>query len=113
MIIMALLNKKLLQWTKDLFKNKNKANVYFFTSTFLGNITAVCCSLYALSVLPSVVAQSVFSLAPFFILVINHLYKREKLKPVQIIAAIISISGVYLVLWQKEWLVKLHSLCSV
>lgn len=113
MIIMALLNKKLLQWTKDLFKNTNKANVYFFTSTFLGNITAVCCSLYALSVLTSVVAQSVFSLAPFFILVINHLYKREKLKPVQIIAAIISISGVYLVLWQKEWLVKLHSLCSV
>jgi drug/metabolite transporter (DMT)-like permease len=52
-------------------------------------------------------------LAPFFILVINHLYKKEKLKPLQVIAAIISISGVYLVLWQKEWLVKLHSLCSV
>jgi drug/metabolite transporter (DMT)-like permease len=107
MLGIALFNKKLVRWTKDLLQNKNKANIYFFTSTFLGNITAVCCSLYALSVLPSVVAQSVFSLAPFFILVINHLYKKEKLKPLQVIAAIISITGVYLVLWQKEWLEKL------
>lgn len=104
MLLIALFNKKLIQWTKDLIQNKNKANIYFFSSTFLGNITAVCCSLYALSVLPSVVAQSIFSLAPFFILVINHLYKKEKLKMVQVLAALLSVFGVYLVLWQKELL---------
>ncbi len=101
MLVMALSRKKLVQWTKDLLQNKNKANIYFFTSTFLGNITAVCCSLYALTVMPSVFAQSIFSLAPFFILVINHFYKKEKLKRFQIVAAVISVIGVYLVLWQN------------
>lgn len=101
MAVIALFNKKLVQWTKDLLQNKNKANAYFFASTFLGNITAVCCSLYALTVLPSVVAQSVFSLAPFFSLAINHLYKKEKLKVIQVIAALLSVLGVYLVLWQN------------
>ena len=102
MIFIALLNKKLLQWTKDLLENKNNANSYFFISTFLGNITAVCCSLYALKVLPSVVAQSIFSLAPFFILVIHQIYKKEKPKFSQVLAALLSLLGVYLVLWQKE-----------
>lgn len=102
MVVIAFFSKKLVLWMKDLIKNKNDANKYFFLSTFLGNITAVCCSLYALSVLSSVLAQSIFSLAPFLILPINSIVRKEKMQLKQIIAFIISITGVYAILWQKE-----------
>jgi drug/metabolite transporter (DMT)-like permease len=103
MVLIALANKKLIVWSKDILNNKNGANMYFFVSTFLGNITAVSCSLYALSILPSVLAQSIFSLTPFFILIFNIIFKKEKMQMNQFIAFLISIFGVYLVLWQNEF----------
>lgn len=101
MLIYALVNKKLKQWLIDFKKNKNKANMYFILSTTLGNVIAVSCSLYALSIMDTLIAQSIFSLTPFFILPLNFIINKEKITHITIVSFIISISGVYLILWEK------------
>lgn len=101
MLAYALINGKLIQWLKDFRNNKNNANKYFIISTTLGNVIAVSCSIYALSVLDSVVAQSIFSLIPFFILPLNVVINKERITNNTFISFVISIFGVYLILWEK------------
>lgn len=101
MLAYALVNGKLIQWLNDFKNNKNNANKYFIASTTLGNVIAVSCSIYALSILDSVVAQSIFSLIPFFILPLNFIINKERITYTTFISFIISISGVYLILWEK------------
>jgi len=102
MLILALIIKKLKLWLIDFKNNKNKANNYFIISTFLGNIIAVSFSLYALSMADSVIVQSIFSLVPFFILPINYFINKEKITLTTITSFLISITGVYLTLWEKS-----------
>jgi len=108
MFIYAIMNGKLIQWLNDFRNNKNNANKYFIASTTLGNVIAVSCSIYALSILDSVVAQSIFSLIPFFILPLNFIINKEKITYTTFISFVISISGVYLILWEKTIINKFN-----
>ncbi len=106
MFIYALINRKLITWLTDFKQNKNNANKYFITSTTLGNVIAVSCSIYALSKLDSVVAQSIYSLTPFFIIPLNYFINKEKITIVTFVSFLISIIGAYLILWENKIMVR-------
>lgn len=68
--------------------------------SIFGPTLGVSSSLYAASVLNVSVAQTIFALVPVVVLMVSFLFYREKLRLISVLAALVSIAGVLVLVWQ-------------
>jgi drug/metabolite transporter (DMT)-like permease len=71
------------------------------TGTVFGPVIGVSMSLYAASVIEVSLAQTIFSLLPISVMLAAVFLGREKLERTSIIAALIGVSGVFILVWRK------------
>lgn len=70
--------------------------------TLFGPVIGVSMSLYAASVIEVSLAQTIFSLLPISVITMAFLLGKEKLEATSIIAALISVAGVFILVWRNE-----------
>lgn len=74
--------------------------------TLFGPVIGVSMSLLAASLVEVSLAQTIFSLLPITVMIAATLTGKEKIEPASFIAALISVAGVFVLVWRDE-LVKL------
>jgi drug/metabolite transporter (DMT)-like permease len=70
--------------------------------TVFGPVIGVSMSLLAASIIEVSLAQTIFSLLPITVMLAAVLSGREKLELSSFIAAIISVGGVFILVWREE-----------
>lgn len=70
--------------------------------TLFGPVIGVSASLYAASLLEVSLAQTVFSMLPISVILSAVLLGKEKIEPQSLIAALISVAGVFVLVWRDE-----------
>jgi drug/metabolite transporter (DMT)-like permease len=68
--------------------------------TLFGPIIGVSMSLFAASILEVSLAQTIFSFLPISVVVTAYALGKEKIKPQSIAAALLSICGVFILMWR-------------
>lgn len=72
--------------------------------TLFGPVMGVSMSLYAASLLEVSLAQTIFSLLPISVILWAFLLGKEKIEAKSFIAAVISVAGVFVLVWRAELL---------
>jgi drug/metabolite transporter (DMT)-like permease len=86
---------------KDITFNKTILKP-ILTGTIFGPVIGVSMSLFAASVIEVSLAQTIFSLLPISVIITAFLLGKEKLEASSIIAALISVAGVFVLVWRNE-----------
>ena len=73
-----------------------------FIGTLFGPVIGVSASLYAASLLEVSLAQTVFSMLPISVILTAVLLGKEKIEAKSLIAALISVAGVFVLVWRDE-----------
>lgn len=88
---------------KDITLNKTVLKPVLI-GTLFGPVIGVSMSLYAASVIEVSLAQTIFSLLPITVIVTAFLLGKEKLEASSLIAALVSVAGVFVLVWRNELL---------
>ncbi len=72
------------------------------TGVLFGPVIGVSMSLLAASLIEVSLAQTVFSLLPITVMLAAALSGKEKVEPASFIAALISVAGVFVLVWRDE-----------
>lgn len=72
--------------------------------TVFGPVIGVSMSLLAASLIEVSLAQTIFSLLPITVMVAATVTGKEKIEPASFIAALISVAGVFVLVWREELL---------
>lgn len=99
-IFLAFLNGRLFQIVPIIFKQKNGSFKYILFGTVLGPVIAASTSLISIQHIRVAVAQTIFSLVPIFALIIAHFIYKEKISLRAIVGVLISIVGVFILIWR-------------
>jgi drug/metabolite transporter (DMT)-like permease len=70
--------------------------------TLFGPVMGVTLSLYTITLLPVAVAQTIFALLPLIVMPLNVFIYKQKLSFQALVAALISLSGVMILIWRNE-----------
>lgn len=100
-LIVAVIFKRLKQIVLPAVQNKNKGIAYAITGTLFGPVIGMALSMQAVSMTSASIAQTIFSLLPVFVLVLAHLFYREKITSTSFFGAVIAILGVVILIWRK------------
>ncbi|MES2558964.1 MAG: DMT family transporter [Bacteroidota bacterium] len=72
--------------------------------TLFGPVIGVSMSLYAASLIEVSLAQTIFSLLPISVILTAFILGKEKIEAKSLIAAVISVAGVFALVWREELL---------
>ena len=78
--------------------------------TVFGPVIGVCLSMLSVSLLHVSVAQTIFSLVPVFVLPLAFLFYKEPITLKSLSGALISVSGVMILIWRDELAARLQIL---
>ncbi len=87
------------------FKDISTHKAYFqpiIIGTLFGPVTGVSMSLFAASLMDVSIAQTIFSFLPISVIVTAFLLGKERIKLPSILAALLSIGGVFVLMWRVE-----------
>lgn len=97
----AVFKRNVLNEFTSLIRNRTQFTPLIIGTVF-GPVTGVSLSLYAASVIPVGIAQTIFSMLPITVMVAGALSGREKLNFPSVIAAAISMLGVFVLVWRSD-----------
>lgn len=75
-----------------------------FIGTLFGPVIGVSMSLYAASYIEVSLAQTIFSLLPISVIITAVVLGKERIEPKSLVAALISVVGVFVLVWRDELL---------
>ncbi|MBC7865141.1 MAG: DMT family transporter [Bacteroidia bacterium] len=99
--LFSVVTGNLLNYARPVFKNKNNGVIFMFAGTIFGPVLGVSFSLIAISKINVAVAQTIFALLPVFVLPLNYLFYKEKITLNSILACLVSICGVFVLIWRE------------
>lgn len=78
------------------------------TGTLFGPVIGVSMSLYAASMIEVSLAQTIFSLLPISVILTAFILGKEKIEVRSLIAALISVVGVFVLVWREDLIALLN-----
>lgn len=88
------------EFKEIVFKSQNIQPVLI--GTLFGPVIGVSMSLLAASIIEVSLAQTIFSLLPITVMLSAFIIGKEKIEPTSLIAALISVAGVFVLVWRNE-----------
>ncbi len=90
------------QVVMPLLENRNSGIRHAVAGTIFGPFLGVCLSLITITKLDVAIAQTIFSLVPAGALLISFVVYREKISLPSLSGMILSIGGVFMLIWRNE-----------
>ena len=106
-ILFSIITGRFLEFTLPVIKNKNNGIPFILMGTLFGPVMGVTFSLMAVKKLDVAVAQTIFALLPVIVLPINYFIYKERITLSAILACLISIAGVFLLIWRNQLMTAL------
>jgi drug/metabolite transporter (DMT)-like permease len=100
--LFSVVTGNLITHARPVFTNKSGGVIFMLLGTIFGPVLGVSLSLVAISTINVAVAQTIFALLPVFVLPLNYFIYKEKITLISILACIVSISGVFVLIWRNE-----------
>ena len=102
MYTITTLRGKMREIHEPILENKNKGLAYVVAGTMFGPVIGVGLSMYAVSLIPASVAQTIFSLVPVMVLPLAFFIKKEKITTKAVLGALVAILGVIVLVWRDK-----------
>ena len=82
--------------------NQGKGLPYLFAGTAFGPVLGMITSMWAISLIPAPIAQTIFSLVPVLVMVLGAVFFKLPLKRNLIAGCVIAILGVLVLIWRQQ-----------
>lgn len=100
--LFSLITGNFLRHASPVFTNKKNGIKFILLGTLFGPVLGVSFSLLAITHLKVAVAQTIFALLPVFVMPLNYLFYKEKITITSILACLVSVLGVFLLIWRDQ-----------
>jgi drug/metabolite transporter (DMT)-like permease len=101
LLIVAMLSGKIKIYYQQVMANKSASKQTFLASIFNPTL-AVSLAMFSILYMDVAVAQTIFSLVPFFTLLIAFFVLREKVTVQSLIGVLVAIAGVGILIWRLK-----------
>jgi drug/metabolite transporter (DMT)-like permease len=101
LFMLTLFNGKIKMYYQQIIANKSASKQTFLGSIFNPTL-AVTLSMFSILYMDVAVAQTIFSLVPFFTLLIAFFVLREKVTMQSLIGVLVAIAGVGILIWRLK-----------
>lgn len=88
--------------TQPILINQGKGLPYLFAGTAFGPVLGMITSMWAISLIPAPIAQTIFSLVPVLVMVLGALFFKLPLKRNLIAGCAVAIIGVLVLIWRHK-----------
>ncbi len=100
--LFVVVSGRLRSTTQPILNNQGKGLPFLFAGTAFGPVLGMITSMWAISLIPAPIAQTIFSLVPVLVMVLGAVFFKLPLRRNLIAGCVVAIFGVLVLIWRQE-----------